>query len=140
MKCIRPICTSLTYQIQGAKSIYVNVRIGKKCKRTVKLTKSDNKYFLTNTYVSCSITLMFKVYILPSCLSSTILLHFLFLKFNLPCHTQRKSHLCHKEYDRRTSITDKRKSDTCIRHKVYNNRNIKNNLQCYVNKNPTDHK
>ena len=62
MKCIRPICTSLTYQIQGAKSIYVNVRIGKKCKRTVKLTKGDKKYFLTNTYVSCSITLMFKVF------------------------------------------------------------------------------
>ena len=39
-------------------------------------------------------------------------------------HAQRKPHLCHKEYKRGTSVTDKRQNDTGIRNRIGNNRNI----------------
>ena len=88
------------------------------------------------------ITLMFKVYMLLFHLSSTIFVILLLsgiLKFNLPCHTERKSHFCHKEYNGCTSIADKRQRNSCVRHQVYHNRNIQDNLQCNVDKNTADH-
>ena len=41
-----------------------------------------------------------------------------------------KPHLAHQEQNRRTSVTDKRKGNTCVGKQIDHHRNVKNNLKC----------